>query len=44
MHDLKDACKIAVVQATPVMFDADACVKKALSLMVNCTPKLGRLK
>lgn len=28
MHDLKDACKIAVVQATPVMFDADACVKK----------------
>lgn len=33
MHDLKDACKIAVVQATPVMFDADACVKKALSLM-----------
>lgn len=30
MKDLKDNCRIALVQAEPVMFDKDACVRKAL--------------
>ena len=33
MKDLKLICKIAVVQAAPVMFDRDACVEKAVSLI-----------
>ena len=33
MKDLKPICKIAVVQAAPVMFDKDACVEKAVSLI-----------
>ena len=30
MKELKDTCRIAVVQAEPVMFDKDACVAKAI--------------
>ena len=33
MKDLKKICKIAVVQAAPVMFDKDACVEKAVKLI-----------
>ncbi len=33
MKNIKDNCKIAVVQAEPVMFDKDACLEKALSLI-----------
>jgi nitrilase len=33
MRDLKDTCKIALVQAEPVMFDKDACLEKALKLI-----------
>lgn len=33
MHDLKDTCKLAVVQAAPIMFDRGTCVAKALDLM-----------
>ena len=33
MKDLKKTCKIAVVQAAPVMFDKDACVEKAVKLI-----------
>ena len=36
MKQLADTCKIAVVQATPVMFDKDACVKKVLALIREC--------
>lgn len=36
MKNLKDTCKIAIVQATPVMFDKDACVEKALTLIEEC--------
>lgn len=32
MKDLKDFCRVAVVQAAPVMFDKAACVDKALAL------------
>lgn len=33
MKDLKKRCKIAVVQAAPVLFDKDACVEKAVKLI-----------
>lgn len=33
MKDLENICKMAVVQAAPIMFDKDACVEKALSLI-----------
>ena len=36
MKDLKDKLRIAVVQAEPVMFDKDACLNKALDIMVRC--------
>ena len=32
MKDLKPICRIAVVQAAPVLFDKKACVEKALRL------------
>ena len=33
MRDLKTECRIAVVQARPVMFDKDKCVRKALGIL-----------
>jgi len=36
MKNLKDTCRIAVIQATPVMFDKDACLEKALRLIAEC--------
>ena len=36
MRDLKDTCRIAIVQAEPVMFDKDACVSKAIELINEC--------
>ena len=36
MKDIKDRCRIAVVQAEPVMFDKDACVVKAIKLIKEC--------
>ena len=36
MKTLKDTCRIAVVQAEPVMFDKDACLDKALDLIGKC--------
>lgn len=32
MKDLKTSCRLAIVQAAPIMFDKDACLKKALTL------------
>ena len=32
MKDLRDTCRVAVVQASPVMFDKTACVEKAVRL------------
>ena len=37
MKDLKKECRIAVVQATPVMFDKDKCVKKTIKYIKECT-------
>ena len=36
MKNLANECKVAVVQAEPVMFDKDACMKKALALIDEC--------
>lgn len=36
MKEIKDSCRLAVVQAEPVMFDKDACVGKALELIDEC--------
>lgn len=33
MRSLADTCRIAVVQAEPVMFDKEACLKKAIDLI-----------
>ena len=36
MENLKDTCRIAVVQAAPVMFDKDKCVEKVLRYIDEC--------
>ena len=36
MRELKNACRVAVVQATPVMFDKGKCLEKALRLIDEC--------
>lgn len=43
MKDLQDICKIAVVQAAPIMFDKDACVEKALYYIRGCAGKGSQL-
>lgn len=36
MRELKDTCRIAVVQAEPVMFDKEACIAKAIKYIEKC--------
>ena len=36
MRDLANTCKIAVVQAAPVMFDKNGCVEKVLRYVEEC--------
>ncbi|MBP3869784.1 MAG: carbon-nitrogen hydrolase family protein [Faecalicoccus sp.] len=36
MKDLKDTCRAAIVQAAPIMFDKNACVKKAVQYIHEC--------
>ena len=36
MNDLQPTCRIAVVQAEPVLFDKAACVQRALQLIREC--------
>lgn len=36
MKDLKPTCRIAVVQAAPVLFDKTACTDKAVRLIAEC--------
>lgn len=43
MKDLKDTCKVAVVQAEPVMFDKDGCMDKAASLIEKCASEGAQL-
>jgi len=35
MKDLKKNCRVAVIQAAPVMFDKAACIDKAVSLIAE---------
>ena len=43
MKDLKKECKVAVVQAEPVMIDSAACTEKALTLIEECAAKGAEL-
>ncbi|MDO4177596.1 MAG: carbon-nitrogen hydrolase family protein [Phascolarctobacterium sp.] len=43
MKNLKDTCKLALVQATPVMFDADKCVEKVLKYITECAEQGAEL-
>ena len=43
MKDLQKYCKIAVVQAAPVLFDKTACVEKAVSLIKECAANKAEL-
>ena len=43
MKDLEPTCKIAVVQAAPIMFDKAACTEKAVSLIQECALKNAEL-
>ncbi|MCI2056956.1 MAG: carbon-nitrogen hydrolase family protein [Oscillibacter sp.] len=43
MKDLKKNCRIAVIQATPVMFDKKACLNKALNLIVQAAQEHAEL-
>ena len=39
MKDLQSVCRIAVVQAAPVLFDKEACLEKALALLEEAASK-----
>ncbi len=43
MKDLKDTCKIAVVQAAPVLFDKGACVEKTVELIREAAGRQAEL-
>ena len=43
MTDLKQTCKIAVVQAAPIMFDRAACTAKAVDLIAQAAEQGAEL-
>lgn len=43
MKNLTNICKIAVIQATPIMFDKQKCLEKALALIEECADKKAEL-
>lgn len=43
MKDLSNECRIAVVQAEPVLFDKNACLKKAVALIEECVKNKAEL-
>lgn len=43
MKDLKDTCKIAVVQAAPVLFDKGACLEKTVELIREAAGRQAEL-
>lgn len=43
MKSLTNTCKIAVIQATPIMFDKQKCLEKALALIEECADKKAEL-
>ena len=43
MRDLKDRCRIALVQAEPALFDRDACLRKALRYIEDAAAERAEL-
>lgn len=43
MKDLKTNCNVAVIQAAPILFDKDACVEKAVNLILDAGKKQADL-
>ena len=43
MKDMKDVCRLALVQAEPVMFDKDACIRKALRYIEEASKEKAEL-
>lgn len=43
MKDLKSICRIAVAQAEPILFDKNACVKKAVSIICEAADNHAEL-
>lgn len=43
MKDLANTCRIAVVQAEPILFDKDACLKKAFERIGECVENQAEL-
>lgn len=43
MKDLKDTCNLAVVQATPILFDKEKCVQKVIGQIEECAAKHAEL-
>lgn len=43
MKNLKDTCKIAVVQAAPVMFDKNKCIEKTVDLIQEAAKQSAQL-
>lgn len=43
MKNLRDNCKVALVQAEPIMFDMEACLEKTLELITECTKENAEL-
>ena len=43
MKTLKDNCRIAVVQAAPILFDKDACTQKAVRLTAEAAQQKAEL-
>ena len=41
MKDIENSCKIALVQAEPVMFDKSAALKKALQWIAQAAAQTG---
>ena len=43
MRDVKNTCKIALIQAEPILFDKDACLAKALTLIEEAAEQNAEL-
>ncbi len=43
MKELKDTCNLAVVQATPILFDKEKCIQKTILKIKECAAKQAEL-
>ena len=44
MRDVQDTCRIALIQAEPVMFDKEGGLRKALRCIRNAAAEMSSLK